>query len=432
MIIIAAIFATFFALVILLTNPYLAVHFVIAVKPLIDATWDSSLLGVSLLDVIGVAVPSLMLFYILRSKHFNIGSIPLAKIGVIFVSWNLFVSAGMFLMHGDVFSAADYAFRSLNFFAGILIIPFVVRDPHSFRKLLIFMLIAGLFPMLMGIYQALSGVMWEVRIGAYGLERNVGLYHDAFSFRAYGFQTLTAIILMLCYFCPRNLLQKRALVVYAILCCIVLFNVYSKAAIVVGLCWLIIWSILHKNKTGVVLAMMIGMGILLWEDTQVFQQLETLFGKEIRVYQGQLDDRYILQGRPVIWERYWREWQEFDVITQMFGYWKTIGAHNDLLLLLYTAGVFGLLIYVLFLLQAGVLLFKRINKQKTPLTIMGVMVFTMWVVDVTGLTPSLYPAYCWYVWGFVVLAIRGVPGLETATVERARDSAANLRIIGSR
>jgi len=432
MIIILAIIATFCALLILLINPYVAVHFVIAVKPLIDATWKSNLFGVSLLDIVGVAVPSLMLIYILRSKHFIIGSIPLAKVGLVLLAWNILVSIGMFSMHGNVFSAADYAFRSLNFFAGIFIIPFVVRDPHSFRKLLIFMLIAGLFPMFMGFYQALTGTIWEVRMGTYGLERNVGLYHDAFSFRAYGFQTLTATILMLCYFCPRNLLQKGVLVAYSIMCCIVLFNVYSKAAIVVGLCWLIIWSVFHKNKIGVVLAMMIGLATFFWEDSWVFQQLEMLFAKEIYVYQGQLDSMYILAGRPTIWSSYWREWQEFDVFTQMFGYWKTIGAHNDLLRLLYTTGIVGLLIYVLFLLKAGVLLFKRINRQKTPLTIMGAMVFSMWMVDVTGLTPSIYPAYCWYVWGFVVLAIRGVPGLETAATERVRDSAANLRLIGSR
>jgi hypothetical protein len=32
----------------------------------------------------------------------------------------------------------------------------------------------------------------------------------------------------------------------------------------------------------------------------------------------------------------------------------------------------------------------------------------MWIIDSMGLTPSVYPAYQWYVWGFIGLALKGV------------------------
>jgi len=40
------------------------------------------------------------------------------------------------------------------------------------------------------------------------------------------------------------------------------------------------------------------------------------------------------------------------------------------------------------------------------------MIFIMWLVDTLGLAPGLYPAYQWYVWGFIGLALRGVEGLS--------------------
>jgi hypothetical protein len=46
--------------------------------------------------------------------------------------------------------------------------------------------------------------------------------------------------------------------------------------------------------------------------------------------------------------------------------------------------------------------------ERSPLNVMAVMLFGMWLVDTIGLTPRAYPGYQWYVWGFIGLALRGV------------------------
>ncbi len=44
--------------------------------------------------------------------------------------------------------------------------------------------------------------------------------------------------------------------------------------------------------------------------------------------------------------------------------------------------------------------------NKSPLTIFALMFFLMWIIDAIGSVPALYPAYQWYVWGFIGLSLR--------------------------
>ncbi len=412
MILIAAILSAIVSIFLLMLSPVNGMLFTIMVKSLIDATWENYFFGVTLLQIIGITVPLLMLAHILRSHRFSPLKNPLIRVGLILFLWNTMVSIGMAIDNDNVINAVNYFFRNFNFFMAMFLFPFIVRDAISFKKLLIFMLLAGIFPMLMGMYQFASGTIWEVRHTAYGLERNVGLYHDAFSFRGYGFQVLTAIILMLSYFTPRKFILKVFLIAYAIICCIVIFNVYSKAAIVIAISWIFIWSLFNKNKSGALLAPMIGLIFYYFSGDVITQDVLQVFVKEIGAYQGTIDEKYILSGRTTIWEIVWQQWLDSDLISKFIGSWINFPAHNDLLRVLYTNGIIGLILYVVFIAYAGLMLYKKLLKQRNSLTVMGIMVYVMWLVDVTGLPPSLYPAYSWYVWGFISLALIGVPGLD--------------------
>ena len=48
------------------------------------------------------------------------------------------------------------------------------------------------------------------------------------------------------------------------------------------------------------------------------------------------------------------------------------------------------------------------DRGPSPLNVMAIMIFVMWLVDTVGLHPSLYPSYQWYVWGFIGLSLRGL------------------------
>ncbi len=407
--------ATGLVLALLVISSTWGIPVLFAAKPIIDATWRSSFSGYSLLDLIGVAVPSIMVVRMALTHRHSFFNRHLSSIAFTLFAWNVVVAVGMFATNENPQVAADYFFRSLSFCLAVFLIPFYVKDPGSFRRLLLFFLVAGLFPVAVGLYQAATGTIWELRIGAYGqLQRNVGLYHDAFSFRAYGFQTLTAILLFWSYFAPRTLLVKVGLLAYAISCAVVMFNVYSKAAVVTAITWCVVWLVFHPRRVGVLVPIIVFGICFAMFDELILEKLGLLFAKEVEAYRGDIAGRYVLAGRPTIWLKYWSEWLEAGVLLQLFGLWKTASAHNDLLRVLYTSGVVGLVIYCLFLARAGMLVWSRVARDRSVLAIVGLMLFVMWIIDVTGLNPSLYPAYSWYVWGFIVLAIRGVPGLRTA------------------
>ena len=59
-------------------------------------------------------------------------------------------------------------------------------------------------------------------------------------------------------------------------------------------------------------------------------------------------------------------------------------------------------------------------KRWTPINVMSVMVFAMFMVDAMGMHPGQYPSYLWFVWGFISLALRGVDGLDEG-FEQIRD-----------
>ena len=96
----------------------------------------------------------------------------------------------------------------------------------------------------------------------------------------------------------------------------------------------------------------------------------------------------------------------------MLGAGRNPGAHNEYLRILYVNGIFGLAAFIIFLFRAGSQLLSHIKERASPLRVMGIMIFLMYFVDTIGLHPSIYPAYNWYVWGFIGLALSGVEGLE--------------------
>ena len=416
MIFFSAIFATSVCIIYLLFSPVNGVLVTVMLKPLIDASWKTTFFGVNCLKLIGLAVPLIILPQIIWSREKPFFDMPLASVGVAFFVAQFVGITGLFAV-GDVENSIDYLLRSLNGFLGFFMFQYYFNDREKFKKLLLFILIGGLFPIGMGIYQAATGTIWELRMTSLGLVRNVGLYHDSFSFRAYSFQVLTAIILFLSYYAKDSLFRKISLTIYAIACIVVLYNIYSKAAIVIFCIWILIWSLFNRRALFLLMVPSAFWLLTFSTGSDVIKKTERVFMKEIGAYKGTSDAKYVLSGRTVIWKVYWKKWEKRKALAKFIGLGKNPPVHNDFFRVLYCNGIVGLITYIVILAIIGWKLLMNLRSRASPLNIVSVMVFTMWIMDSFGLHPTLYPAYQWFVWGFISLALRGVDGLDEPEVE---------------
>ncbi|MCL6583652.1 MAG: hypothetical protein K6U11_08425 [bacterium] len=397
---------------ILAFSPQVGLLLMLILKPVIDVTWSNTLFGHNALELVGTGLPVVILFRLLVTKDRSLKETPLIFIWIIYLFNNL-LSLAMIGASGKWMESLEFFFRTLNGFIGFYMFQaYFSSGKVWFRRLLIALLIAGLFPMLMGAYQAITGKIWRVHMTC-GLMRNIGIYHDAFSFRAYGYMTLTAILLYWSYFSENKFGRKLALMFYAAICCLVIFKVYSKAGFVIFGLWLITWTVLNKKFGWLLTAVVAIIAINTASGNRVFNDVMTTFSKEAAAIEGTGETKMVLAGRTIGWQSRWEMWKEQNIFYKLFGLGTFAGgAHNDYLRVILSSGILGLTIYLALLGAIGWKVLVNLRQQATPLNIMALMLFLMWIVDTIGLVPGLYPAYQWYVWGFVGLALSGVKGLN--------------------
>jgi hypothetical protein len=303
------------------------------------------------------------------------------------------------------------------------------NNRESFRRLLLVLMAAGIVPVAMGIYQQLTGVVWRDN-STVGLVRLVGLYHDAQSVRFMGFQTLTALILYWAYFRPR-VFRQLLMIGYALVVAMVLFKIYSKAGTVIAVMWVLIWCIGRRK----ILPAVVAICALLVANAVFFDQIwtetEQLFSKELAAVEegegeGEVSEDTrdnTLAGRWDGWEYLLDKFARRSLPEKIFGGGSALAAHNDYLGALLEGGVVGLMIYLALLFSIGNRVAINYRRDKSPLNVMAVMLFTMWLVDTIGLTPRIFSYYQWYVWGFIGLAFRGIDWRTAAERLAARNPA---------
>ena len=255
-------------------------------------------------------------------------------------------------------------------------------------------------------------MVWHSRTTALGMIRYVGLYHDAFSIRYFGLQTVAAILLYWVYFVPKSFVKKGVLIGYGLLWCFVVFRGYSKAAIVIFITWTVIWLVLNKKILWLIFLPIIILGFNFSMGNRLFKDTERVFIKEIGAYEGTMESKYILAGRTLVWEEIISDWKKKNIFHKFFGSGANPPAHNEFLRIMVCNGIIGLIIFVLVFLSIGFQVGRNILRRASAINVMGGMIFVMWCVDIIGLHPGLYPAYQWFVFGFITLSLRGVTGLD--------------------
>jgi len=250
-----------------------------------------------------------------------------------------------------------------------------------------------------------TGIVFQER-ETVGLTRYVGLYHDAFPVRFYGFMTLISILIYQHVFKINNFLFKGFLLVVAIGAFISIYAVFSKAAVgILGL-WVVLLLVFSKSKIKQSLSLLVGLSVvfLVFGDV-IFNNIEQLFSKEVGYQSGQVKDaRYTLAGRGYIWQEHWEFWTiKQSVFFQWFGDGLNRPTHNEFLRVLMVNGIIGLCFLIVFLFRMISSSLKIYINNK----MFGIMLLSMYIIDCIGLVPGVYYYYNILVWGiFATLLLK--------------------------
>lgn len=401
--------AMFIALFLLVVKPEIGVLAVLIVRPIIDATWDDTLLGdFRLTEIISVAVSLIVLFYLLfRAKTAeSINYMPLRNIWLVYVFFIILFS--MIILYNDtVRGASGVFFRHFSGFIGFYMIQAFYHDKEKTKVFVIALAIAGIFPLIMGSYSFLTGIDWRVQ-GSEGLVRHIGLYHDAFTLRYLMLQFLLGLLLYISLLSEsrRNIINLFfiGISVFAI---IVLFRTYSKSGMVISVSWILMWTIFRKKYLALSIALVFVFIVGIYYLPDLLDTIYQMFHKEIGAANGSIETERTFAGRWYGWYEIIDVWQNLGFVSKLFGSGIIrLDSHNDYLMILMHGGIVTLFTYMILLITTGTILIKNVLKNQSIMNVAGLMALSMWVVDSIGLVPSAYPGYQWFIWGVIGLSLR--------------------------
>ena len=372
----------------------------VATKSLLDAFWNYGIEPFSILAIQGFLVP--ILFFDVFKKRAIVPKFwnRTAKFYLIAMSlgiiWGIFVEPIGVLQNG---------FLSFNCFLGFFLIPILITDQKRLKQLLLAMMLCGIFPIAVSIFQLSTGITFLER-ATVGLSRYVGFYHDAFPTRFYGLMTLMSILIYQSVFKIKGILFKGFLLALAGGSFLSIYAVFSKAGVGISGLWVVLLLLFSKSKIKQSFSVLIGVFVIfiVFGDA-VSSNIEQLFSKEIGYQSGQVTDaRRTLAGRGYIWDDYWLFWvNEQSVFFQWFGDGLSRPTHNEVLRVLMMNGILGVLFFIIFIIAQIKYTFKIHKKVR----VFGMMLFGMYFIDAIGLVPGAYYYYNILVWGiFGVLLMK--------------------------
>ncbi len=370
----------------------------VATKSIIDMFWDVKIGPLSIMAVQGVMLP--FLFLPLFKQRKRMPKSWLNNASVYFIALSFGLVWGLIENPLDTFEAF---LININVFLGFLLLPLLIQDKKHLKQFLLAMMIGGVFPILVTMYQLQTGIIFQDR-QTIGLSRFVGLYHDAFPVRFYGLMSLMSILLYQSVFSIKGVYLKGFMLFLSAGAFLSVYLVFSKAAVVILGFWIVLLLVFSKSKIKQGFSILVGLSVifLVFGDA-VFSNIEQLFSKEVGYQSGEVADvRYTLAGRGYIWDNYWNFWlNQQNVFFQWFGDGITRPAHNEYLRVLLTNGIIGVLFLLVFVMNIIRKSFK-INKH---LRVFGFMLFTMYLIDSIGLVPGVYYYYNILVWGLFGLLL---------------------------
>lgn len=395
-------FLIFLAMIIAKSQKGLYASFlvVVATKSIIDAFWEYKFGPLSVMAVQGVLIPVLYYKIILDRK--KIPKIWLRTANIYFIALSFGI---IWAVLNKPINFVDYLISNLNIYIGFILIPLFVYDKKRLKQLLLAIMICGIFPVAVSVFQLQTGVIFQER-DTVGLTRYVGFYHDAFPVRFYGLMTFFAILLYQATFKVTNIFLNVFQLFLAIGAFVSIYAIYSKAAVGILTVWVLTMLVFSKSRVKQSFLLFIGfLGVFIVFGDAVTDNIETLFSKEVGYQEGEVTDaKYTLAGRGYIWERNWDFWvNEQSFIFQWVGDGVDRPTHNEFLRVLMLNGIIGFMLLLVFLFRSVINIFKVYKHVR----MFAIMLLGMYFVDCLGLVPGAYYYYNILVWGiFGTLLLR--------------------------
>lgn len=392
----------------LMASPAVGMVAVFIVKPFIDASWDLQLpFGLRLTEVFSALIPLILLVHMAVARNDNsLMRMPLKWIWLAYSAYILFFS--IIVANGEDFKGGtNIFFRYINGIVGFYFLQAYFRQGDRFKWFLWALILGGLFPMGLGLYQALTGFQWR-EAQAEGLVRNIGIWHNGVNIRTYALQTIFGLLLYSAlYVKTRNVPVKAMVMTYLAVSTVVMMKAYSKAALLTFALWILCWTILRRQFTVLVVLGIVGLLVTTYFAGDLMGQIGTLFHKELGFVSGNVEGKMTFQGRWFGWVEMMAEWERLPTMSQIFSSGKiATGAHNDFLQMLFHGGIVGLVMYLSLLIVIGVRIIRNLLAKADEMTVAALMMYLMWLIDAVGLVPSAYPAEQWLVWGLIGMSLR--------------------------
>jgi O-antigen ligase len=375
---------------------FAALLLILATKSILDAFWEYRFGPLSFSSFGSIIIP--LIFLPLLRKRKMVPEFWKTKSYLIFIALSLGL---VWSFPVKTTAAIEQLIISINIFLGFYIFPLIINSAERLRKILVAIIIGGIFPVAVSLFQYQTGIIFQER-ETVGLIRYVGFYHDAFPVRFYGLFNLFTITVYFYLIKPNRKIWRIVLFVIAFLSLFSVYLVFSKAAIAILALWLILLIYETRSKLKVLFASTVLLCALfvLFGDV-IFSNIEQLFSKEVGFQSGQVKDaRYTLSGRGYIWEDYWDFWStEQTLFFQWFGDGLKRSAHNEYFRVLLVNGIIGFVVFLFFLSS----MFVRILNSHKRLRVFCLMLFGMYCIDCIGLDTGNYYYYNILLWGFIGL-----------------------------
>jgi O-antigen ligase len=396
------------SLVLLMIKPLWGVFGIFIARPLVDATWDQSLiLDFKLTEILSSLVPLIIFVRMIvdDGSRRPFKDMPLKWIWLVY-SIDSVLFSSMVMFDDDWRAGLSVLMRHLNGLAGFYMVQAYCRSERDFLRFAWAMAIAGLFPMATGVLENVTGVHWRITTGEDDVVRNIGLYHDAITIRYYAQQTIMSLLLIFAIG-KRSAVVSAFCLLYGLAAVFVLKGAYSKSGFLTLGAWMLLWPLLRKNAKAAVGMAAAVVAVALYYSKEVVKSFGFVFANELAAVQGTGELHSTFAGRWGIWQDMAREWESLGLIAHIFGTGHMAnGAHNDYLQVLFHGGWLGLGIYAALLCAVGWAIGRLLWQRLDIWAIAALFVFIMWMVDTIGLIPSAYSGYQWFVWGIIGFSLR--------------------------
>jgi len=244
-----------------------------------------------------------------------------------------------------------------------------------------------------------------------GLERIQGTYGDIMNYAIY----MSLGFLTMCYFFLRNkskgsnVRSNRSIIIAIVLSLACLFKISHTASYGVFLVILMLFIVfnLKTNKSaGVMLIVVVGSLGYFFGASTIEEKIAPLIQTDIAVYEGTKSNERLFHGRMGRWLGMLEEYSEYSVPAQLFGMplilketypYVGTGSHNDFVRILFFTGFFGLLVYVMILIN----IFRRLRylcPSDYFLTIGTFMILFMYSISTC---PTLYAPMVYIIYSVI-------------------------------